>query len=106
MKGALLRSLLFRPGRQARAATFVVAFDLHHNGDYSRLFNAIKRVGEAIWCLETVWFLSSTLSASEIHNHLSQFLADDDRIIVVLCGEAASWGGFADGFDDWLSEHI
>ncbi len=101
-----MRSLLPRSMRKASPAAYVIAFDLNHDRDYSDLFNQISRVGQAMWCLDAVWFLHSVLSASEIRDYLSEYLADGDRIVVVECGDTASCGGFGNEFNDWLTEFM
>lgn len=95
--------MLSRSICKASLAAHMIAFDLNQDHNYSDLFAAIDRLGDAMWCFDAVWFLCSTLSTSEICDNLSEYLADGDRIVVVLCGEAASYGGFGDDFNDWLT---
>jgi hypothetical protein len=108
MRPTSVRSWLSRSrrNRTAQPATYLIACDLHQEEDYSELRDAIDQVGEADWCLDNVWFVSSVASAAYIHEHLSYHLRDGDRIIVVLCGGAASWSGFGDDFSEWLNRHL
>lgn len=98
--------MLPRSMRKASPAAYVIAFDLNHDRDYSDLFNQINHIGKAIWCLDAVWFLHSTLSASEMLEHLSEHLADGDRMVVVQCGESAACSGFGQDFSDWIAEFV
>jgi hypothetical protein len=108
MKGRSVRSLLSLASRHRtpEPATYLIACDLHAEHEYPELLRAIDRIGEADWCLDNLWFISSTASASEIRDHLSDYLRDGDRIIVVLCGRVASWAGFGDDFSKWLERHL
>lgn len=61
----------------------LITYDLHKpEKDYEKLFDALKTYS---WAhpLDSVWFLRTEKSVSEIMKHLKQFIDSDDGIIVV-----------------------
>ncbi len=61
---------------------YLITYDLNvpwH--DYNSLYNEIKRY-PCIHALESVWFVKSNGSASDISTHLVKFMDKNDRLIV------------------------
>jgi len=108
MKRTSVRSLLSRAkgSRAPEPANYLIACDSHGASDHRRLVAAIEQLGEATWCLDNVWLVSSTASAPDILDHLSWHLETGERLIVVLCGRVASSSGFDDELGEWLEKHF
>ncbi len=90
--------------------SYLITYDLIKGGDYAALFKEIKAIaGVGQWhCLESVWIINSTLSASQINIRLLKTLDSDDRILVTqIHGPNTSWSTtFSDECRNWLKKHL
>lgn len=90
-------------------AIYVIGYDLHRSkeDDYDALFAALEAIGSGYWdCLESTWLVITEKTAGQIRDELRQYLKDDDRLLVMRCGEGAAWLGFADECHTWLEDHL
>ena len=70
---------------------YYVSYDLVKAKDYPKLWEALKSVG-AVRVLESVWCFSRVgTTATELRDHLRQFIDADDRLLVI---ESANWAGW------------
>jgi hypothetical protein len=73
----------------------LVTYDLNKNKDYPALYQAIKNLGE--WVkdpdLDSVWFVSTSLSATDASAKLTPHMDSDDRLFVsrIRTGEYEGW---------------
>ena len=90
--------------------SYLITYDLIRGGDYDALFKEIKSIaGVAHWhCLDSVWIINSTLTASQINTRLIETLDSDDRIFVTqIHGLNTSWRRtFSDECRNWLKKHL
>lgn len=71
---------------------FIIAYDLvQPERDYTKLYSAIKSY--PIWgkLTESVWGIVTNKTHIEIRDYLSQFIDQDDRLIVIQSGRNAAW---------------
>ena len=74
---------------------YLVTYDLNKVKDYPDLYQAIKRMPN--WMrdtdLDSVWFVSTSMSAEGIYNSLKPHIDADDRLFVtrVRSGECQGW---------------
>ena len=69
----------------------IISYDLIASGkDYSELYRAIRRIdSKAVRVLNSVWWITSPLSVSEILNQLSSSVDHNDRLMVAaVSGDA------------------
>lgn len=58
-------------------------------------------------CLDSVWILKSTATASDIYNYLRPHIDDDDKLIVILRQREAAWTPrFDTNCQDWLRKNL
>ena len=71
--------------------------------DYKRVISAIKSEFDT-WCHieQSVWLIDTTMNASEVREHMKNFLNEKDVLFVSrLRGNWASWN-FGKARNDWL----
>ena len=65
-------------------AIFAVCYDLNKPGqDYKDLYNALQSFGGYMHYLDSTWFISSNLSASQIFGKLSPFIDNTDNLLII-----------------------
>jgi len=84
---------------------YLISYDLRVNRDYERLYEAIKSYGTYAKILESVWGIVTDASASEIRDHLENFVDKDDGIFVLKSGKQAAWRNL-NGVDNWLQNNL
>lgn len=63
--------------------TYLVSYDIRTPGrDYTVLLNTLASFENSRRMLRSVWLLESSLSTTVIHDHLSQFVDSNDRLLV------------------------
>lgn len=89
---------------------YIVGYDLnppHGDHHYDELFTALEEMGSGYWdCLDSVWLIMTEKTPSEIRDELKRHLKDDDRLLVVRCGEGAAWHGFNNSCRTWLEDNL
>jgi hypothetical protein len=88
--------------------TYLISYDLLKPGqNYADLHEAIKSLANGWWhCLESVWLINTTLSASAILDRLLVHIDADDKMVVILQGD--DWATFnipQDG-NQWMRNHL
>ncbi len=62
---------------------YLITYDLNIPGqDYSKLFDAIIKLGSAYHGMQNTWFVKSNYSATEIRNFLKSFIDSNDKLFV------------------------
>ena len=84
--------------------TFIISYDLH-NGNYDELFEAIKSYGTWAHITESTWAIISSKKASEIRDHLGEYLPKGSRLIVVKSGAVAAWRNVICS-NEWLKKNL
>ncbi|HAO35243.1 MULTISPECIES: hypothetical protein [unclassified Hyphomonas] len=62
-------------------AYFMINYDLEKSKDYQKLITELERLGAAKAALSS-WFVELDNTTSEVRDHLSGFVDDDDILIV------------------------
>lgn len=88
--------------------THLITYDLKAPGrDYARLFQAIKSYNRWAKVLESVWFVASEKTASEIRDHLKGFVDGNDKLLVVAV--KTGWATLRVGNEkvtEWMRDNI
>jgi hypothetical protein len=84
--------------------TYLISYDLLKPGqNYIDLHEAIKSLADGWWhCLESVWLINTSLSASEILNRLIPHVDSNDRLLVILQGDDWATYNIPKNGNDWL----
>ena len=86
---------------------FCVSYDLNKPGkDYKDLYAELQKFNN--WChpLDSTWFVSTTLSAVQVHDQLKRVMDSSDGLIVVSAGTPAAWSGLDTKVSSWLNNTL
>lgn len=87
--------------------TYCISYDLIEPGqDYDGLHDAIKSYGYWWHHLDSTWFIKSDKKVSEILKHLSEFIDEDDKMIVFEVGNSWWSKGFTKRALEWLHKNF
>jgi hypothetical protein len=91
-------------------AVYMIGYDLHPSHqlhDYDELYTALEEIGSGYWdCLDSTWLVTTERTPTQIRDRLKQYLKDSDRLLVIRCGEGASWHGFKNNCQTWLEDNL
>lgn len=88
-------------------ATYIISYDLITPGkNYDALHEAIQSYGNWWHCLGSTWCIVTTRSSSEVRDHLSRYLDQNDRLLVVKAGGEGAWIGFDQRCSNWLMTNL
>lgn len=90
-------------------AIYMIGYDIHRpdEADYEKLFAALEEIGTGYWdCLESTWLVITEKTPAQIRDELKQYLREDDRLLVMRCGDGAAWHGFKDDCCTWLENNL
>lgn len=77
-------------------SVFLITYDLRKPGrDYRALHQAIQAFGKTIHPLESVWFIGSSATASQIRDTLIEHIDASDKLLVLQAGKGAAWYNLA-----------
>ncbi len=89
---------------------YMIGYDLHPSHqvhDYGELYTALEEIGSGYWdCLDSAWLVITEKTPTQIRDGLKQYLKDNDRLLVVRCGEGAAWHGFKNNCKTWLEDNL
>lgn len=86
---------------------YSISYDLQNaKSEYNDLYDGIKAYG--IWWhqTESVWFISTNKSASEVRDYLTQFLRKGDKLFVIEVKRHWAGIGFTKKEYDWLKDNL
>lgn len=72
-------------------AHYIASYDLHNQRNYQPVWNALENMG-ATRLLESLWVVTSNLSAGDIRDRLKNAADSDDSIAVIELKEGSNWG--------------
>ena len=87
--------------------TQIISYDLRQPGrNYEPLYEAIQALGSWWHCLESVWIVDTSLSATGVRNTLGDHIDSNDKLLV--CELTGTWAtrGITDECTTWLAEHV
>ena len=93
----------------ARAATILIAYDIHppRGEAYDGLVKAIQSLGAWWHHLETIWIVQSAHTPGEIRDRLRPHIGIDDQLLIIdISGDAAGWAGINESGSQWLGDNI
>lgn len=92
--------------------TYLIAYELRGDADLAAdrvtfLTDCVRAVFP-MHCnpMRALWFVLSDLPISAIRDHLSPYMAAEDKLCVTLVGGACAWRGLAAGDGRWLVDHL
>jgi len=71
-------------------AFYVASYDLHNQRHYQPVWAALESMG-ATRLLESLWVLTSNLTAAQIRDTLKQAADNDDSVAVVELKSGSNW---------------
>ncbi|AYE87239.1 hypothetical protein K3758_14720 [Sulfitobacter sp. W002] len=86
-------------------ALFTVTYDLIAEKDYDSLIGRLKELDTARVQLSQ-WLLSADNSATEVKDHLAQYVDDDDKLMVIEFTKRPAFTKAIAGTNDWLDKHL
>lgn len=87
-------------------SAFLITYDLNRPGqNYKKLFDAIESYGIYWHFMQNAWVIRSANSASQVRDHLKQYIDANDKLFVARLGETA-WTGFNTDGNSWLKTRI
>ncbi len=87
---------------------YLITYDLNKTKDYERLYTALKALGDWIRDngLDSVWFVSTHLSADQISEKLRGHIDSDDNVFVTRLHSGGHAGWMHKDIWPWLSSRI
>ena len=86
-------------------AHFLVTYDLNAQKDYQRLINELERLKGHRPAL-SAWFIDLNNTATEVRDHFSNFVDDDDFLIIVEFSKKPAFTKARAGTNAWISERF
>lgn len=74
-------------------------------GDYNQLFDAIKSYGTWAHITESTWAVVTEKTHTEVRDHLSQYLPNGSRIIVIKSASVSAWKNVICS-NEWLKKNL
>lgn len=85
---------------------YSVSYQLNKKKDYQKLWDELHRLG-GHKVMQSFYFLDVTSkTASDLLNHLSEFVDDDDQIAVVEITKKPAYQMPNKGTNDWVKERF
>lgn len=87
---------------------YQITYELKAQGkDYSPLYLAIKKLGKSAHPLESVWYVDSANTISEITQALAPYLdPKSDKILISEIGIRSFGGRASTNFWEWIKEYV
>ena len=83
----------------------VISYDLKKPGrNYDDLYKAIKALGSYRHPMDSVWFVDTSLTTSEVYGKLKAYV-DSNDLVLVHSWPAYSAGRLPSGTWPWIEEH-
>ena len=86
-------------------ATYIITAETTNAATYEKLYGAVKSYGTWARITEWSWAVVSDKKSTEVRDHLEQYLARGDRLLVVRSGTESAWGNVRCN-SEWLQEHL
>jgi hypothetical protein len=72
-------------------AHYIASYDLHNQRHYQPVWNELESMG-ATRLLESLWVLTSALTASQIRDRIAKAADSDDSVAVIELKPGSYWG--------------
>jgi hypothetical protein len=86
---------------------YLVSYDLRNESgsqDYEPLWAELKRL-EACHTQDSVWLVSVTNTAKELHDHFKKFVDSDDRLMTAQITKNNHYSNARAGTNEWLKQN-
>jgi hypothetical protein len=83
-------------------ALFSITYDLVADKDYESLIDRLNEL-DTVKVQLSNWLLSADNTATEIKDHLSHYVDDDDKLMVVEFTKKPAYTKAIKGTNDWLA---
>ena len=89
-------------------ANYVVSYDLTGPvRDYDKLITKLRSYPNWAKVLESVWIISTPLTASGLYSEIAPFIDGDDKLFIVKAQRDASWtGNIGTEVGDWMQKYL
>jgi CRISPR/Cas system-associated endoribonuclease Cas2 len=84
---------------------YIINYDLRKNRDYDSLHKAIKSYGTWAQILESCWGVVTSSSATQVRDHLAQYIDSDDGLFVVKSAGEGAWKN-VECTNKWLKNNL
>ena len=88
-------------------AYYVVSYDQHRDKDYTPVWTQLRNWG-ARRILESVWFVTSSLTAVQIRDTIRSVTRNEDSVAVIEIKQGSNWAAIAAQEEgvQWLRQNI
>lgn len=88
--------------------TYLITYDLSKPGqNYGDLTDGIKEIANGWWHhLQSVWIITTRLTAGQIRDRLGRHLDANDKLIVVGLSGAWATKGLNANANQWLQQNV
>lgn len=84
----------------------LISYDLNQPGqNYQSLTREIKKLGDCVKPLESLWLVDTPLSADQIYQKLNSFVDNSDRILIIAVSSDYQ-GYLSREIWDWMNSRI
>lgn len=87
---------------------YLITYDLNKQKNYDELYRALKGLGE--WArdpgLDSVWFISTTLSAGGVFDRVHPHMDNDDKIAITQMEHGKHQGWLNKDLWDWINARL
>lgn len=73
---------------------------------FDPLHAALREAGSFVEPMDSVWIVSTTLTARQLYKKVVPFLDGGDRVMVVECGNDTEWRGMPFDVSLWLDREF
>jgi hypothetical protein len=89
------------------SAYYMVSYDLSKpNRDYKKLHEFLRTFPNWAKVLESVWFVTTNLTAYQVAEKVLQHLDSDDHLVVTEIRFPAAWYNLDSDVEDWLKRSL
>jgi hypothetical protein len=71
-------------------SNYIVSYDLHHQRHYPPLWELLEALG-AVRLLESLWVVTTSLTAAQLRDALQRVIDNDDSTAVVELKQGSWW---------------
>ena len=87
--------------------TYIITFEIASKENLQKMENLLKTYSGFCPIHKYCWSIISEKKPTEIHNHLREALAPNDRLFVIRSGTEAAWSNaYSKKHDDWLKKNL
>lgn len=86
---------------------YSINYDLKNPGkNYEDLYKALKKFGTRCHPCESLWFIVTDMTASDLRDTLVAYMDKNDVLIVAQAKAPGAWKGLSQETTDWLKKYL